>query len=269
MNLNNTLVPDGAQPPADLPLAGRVAFVTAAAGAGIGQATVRRLAHAGADVVVTDLDVGRTERVASEIAAETGRQVIGRALDIRDEDQINRVIAEVLSSWGRIDVLVNNAGTSEPAPVWETTSESWRRVVDVCLTGHFLTMRAILPQMIERRQGSIVNIASIEAWTSGTPGNTAYHAAKAGVLALTRSTAKQVAPHGVRVNGVAPGLVPNPFLSRMLPEEHLRRLEAEIPLGHPVSPADIADAVLFLAADTSASITGETINVSGGAYMRA
>jgi 3-oxoacyl-[acyl-carrier protein] reductase len=250
-------------------LEGRVAVVTAAAGAGIGQATVRRLASAGADVVVTDLDDKRTDRLAAEVAGQTGRRVIGRALDIRDEQAVGAVVAEVLAAWGRIDVLVNNAGTSEPAPLWETSTESWRRVVDVCLTGTFFTMRAVLPQMIERRSGSVVNIASIEAWTSRTPGNTAYHAAKAGVLALTRSTAHQVGPHGVRVNAVAPGLVPNPFLNRMLPEEHLRELESEIPLGHAVAPEDIADAVLFLASDASSSITGEAINVSGGAYMRA
>lgn len=249
-------------------LAGKVALVTAAAGAGIGQATARLLASAGADVAVTDLDADRTERVATEIADETGRKVLGRRLDVSDEDAVAKVVGDVLGEMGQIDVLVNNAGTSEPAPVWETSTESWRRVIDICLTGHFLTMRAVLPGMIERRSGSIINIASIEAWTSGTPGNTAYHAAKAGVLALTRSTADQVAEHGVRVNGVAPGLVPNPFLNRMLPEDHLAKLEAEIPLGRPVEPREIADAVLFLASDASTSITGETINVSGGAYMR-
>ena len=245
-----------------------MALVTAAAGAGIGQATARLLAEAGADVAVTDLDLARTERVAEEIAGETGRSVRGWQLDVSDEDSVNSVLGEVREVLGRIEVLVNNAGTSEPAPVWETTTESWRRVIDISLTGHFLTMREVLPEMIERGSGSIVNIASIEAWTSGTPGNTAYHAAKAGVLALTRSTAKQVAEHGVRVNGVAPGLVPNPFLKRMLPEEHLAKLESEIPLGRPVQPIEIAEAVLFLASDASASITGETINVSGGAYMR-
>ncbi|WP_354699694.1 3-oxoacyl-[acyl-carrier-protein] reductase FabG [Paraconexibacter sp. AEG42_29] len=250
-------------------LSGRIALVTAAAGAGIGQATARLLAESGADVVVTDLDPGRTERVAGQIAEATGRRVIGRPLNVVDEDAIAALVAEIHAEWGAIDILVNNAGTSEPAPVWDTPTDSWRRVIDICLTGHFLTMKAVLPRMMERRAGSIVNIASIEAWSSTTPGNTAYHAAKAGVLALTRSTAKQVAPHGVRVNGVAPGLVPNPFLNRMLDPEDLERHASLIPLGRPVDPEEIADAVLFLAGDGSTSITGETINVSGGAYMRA
>jgi 3-oxoacyl-[acyl-carrier protein] reductase len=247
---------------------GQVALITAAAGAGIGQATARLLASAGAEVVVTDIDAKRVERVCSEIAAETGRRCSGHVLDVSDEASVATVVAAALSDHGRIDVLVNNAGSSQPAPIWETTIESWRRVIDVTLTGHFLTMRAVLPGMIERGSGSIVNIASIEAWTSGTPGNTAYHAAKAGVLALTRSTAKQVAQFGIRVNGVAPGLVPNPFLNRMIPPEELKRMEGEIPLGRPVEPSEIADAVLFLAGEGSRSITGETINVSGGAYMR-
>lgn len=250
-------------------LDGQIALITAAAGAGIGQATARKLALAGADVVITDLDAKRTTKVADAITEETGRKVLGLALDVTDEAGVASVVERILAERGRIDILVNNAGTSEPAPLWNTTLESWRRVVDVCLTGHFLTMRAVLPRMIERRSGSIVNIGSIEAWTSGTPGNTAYHAAKAGVLALTRSTAKQVAQYGVRVNAVAPGLVPNPFLSRMLPEDHLAKLQSEIPLNREIDPADLADAVVFLAGETARSITGECINVSGGAYMRA
>lgn len=249
-------------------LDGQVALVTAAAGAGIGQATARLLAGAGAELIVTDIDAKRVQRVASEIAAETGRRCSGHVLDVSDEAAVHDVVAAALADHGRIDVLVNNAGTSAPMPIWETTTDSWRRVIDVSLTGHFLMMRAVLPGMMERRAGSIVNIASIEAWTSGTPGNTAYHAAKAGVLALTRSSAGQLAPYGIRVNGVAPGLVPNPFLSRMIPADELERMAGEIPLGRPVAPGEIADAVLFLAGEASRSITGETINVSGGAYMR-
>jgi len=250
-------------------LEGQVALITAAAGAGIGQATARVLALAGADVVITDLDAKRTAKVAEALSEQTGRKVEGRALNVTDEAGVAAVVEEILAERGRIDVLVNNAGTSEPALLWETSLESWRRVVDVCLTGHFLLMRAVLPQMIARGSGSIVNIASIEAWTSGTPGNTAYHAAKAGVLALTRSTAGQAAPYGVRINGVAPGLVPNPFLSRMLPEDHLAKLQEQIPLNREIDPEDIANAVLFLAGESARSITGEIINVSGGAYMRA
>ena len=184
--------------------------------------------------MITDLDAKRTAKVADALTEETGRKVLGRALDVTDEARVAAVVEEILAERGRIDILVNNAGTSEPAPLWETTMESWRRVVDVCLTGHFLTMRAVLPQMIERGSGSIINIASIEAWTSGTPGNTAYHAAKAGVLALTRSTAKQVAPYGVRVNAVAPGLVPNPFLS----QDAAGGPSGEVAVRDPAEPGD-------------------------------
>ncbi|HUR75186.1 MAG TPA: SDR family oxidoreductase [Sporichthya sp.] len=250
-------------------LDGQVALITAAAGAGIGKATARVLALAGADVVLTDLDPGRTAKAAEALAEETGRKVIGRPLDVRDEAAVQALVDEVLADRGRIDILVNNAGTSEPAPLWETSTESWHRVLDVCLTGHFLLMRAVLPQMIERRSGSIINIASIEAWTDVIPNNVVYQTAKAGVVGLTRAAAAQVGPYGVRVNGVAPGLVPNPFLARMIPAEDLARLQENMALDVTIEPEDIANAVLFLAADTGRSITGETINVSGGGYMRA
>ncbi len=250
-------------------LDGQVALITAAAGAGIGKATARTLALAGADVVITDLDPGRTAKVADALAEETGRKVIGRPLDVRDEAAVQALVDEILADRGRIDILVNNAGISEPAPLWETSTESWHRVLDICLTGHFLLMRAVLPQMIERRSGSIINIASIEAWTDVIPDNVVYQSAKAGVVGLTRAAAAQVGPYGVRVNGVAPGLVPNPFLARMIPADDLARLQQNMALDITIEPEDIANAVLFLAADTGRSITGETINVSGGAYMRA
>ncbi len=250
-------------------LDGQVALVTAAAGAGIGKATARVLALAGADVVLTDLDAGRTAKAAEAIAEETGRNVIGRSLDVRDEAAIAALVEEILADRGRIDILVNNAGTSEPAALWETSTESWHRVMDICLTGHFLLMRAVLPQMIERGSGAIINIASIEAWTDVIPNNVVYQTAKAGVVGLTRAAAAQVGQSGVRVNGVAPGLVPNPFLARMIPAEDLERLQQNMALEVTITPEDIANAVLFLAADTGRSITGETINVSGGAYMRA
>lgn len=251
---------------------GRVALVTAAGGPGIGRATARLLADHGAHVVITDLSGDRAAKVAAEVAAEVAdrpdQRVIGRELNVTDDAAVDELVAEVLGELGSIDVLVNNAGTSEPAPVWETSTESWRRVVDVCLTGSFFTMRAVLPGMISRRTGTVVNIASTEAWTSRTPGNTAYHAAKAGLLALSRSTAVQVGPHGVRVNCVAPGLTPNPLLNKVIPEQYLEQMRSEIPLGEPSSPDDIADAVLFLASDASRSVTGETIAVCGGSAMR-
>ncbi len=249
-------------------LSGRVALVTAAAGVGIGKATARCLAEHGAAVVVSDISERRAVRTASAIAAETGGRAIGRGLDVTDEAAVARTVGEVIETLGRLDILVNNAGTSAPALLWETTTESWRRVVEVCLTGAFFTMRAVLPHMIERRSGSIVNIASTEAWTSRTPGNTAYHASKAGLLALTRSTAAQAGPYKVRVNAVAPGLTPNPALAKVIPEQYLREMAEEIPLGEPSTPEDIADAVLFLAGDRSRSITGETIAVCGGSAPR-
>ncbi|GAA5174602.1 SDR family oxidoreductase [Pseudonocardia eucalypti] len=246
-------------------LTGRVALVTAAAGPGIGRATAGLLAEHGATVVLTDR---AGDRVAEAVRDLARTDVHGLTLDVTDEQRVAEVFEQVLRDHGRIDILVNNAGTSLPAPIWEISTAAWRKVVDVCLTGAFFTMRAVLPHMIARGSGSIVNIASTEAWTSRTPGNTAYHAAKAGLLALTRSTAVQVGPHQVRVNCVAPGLTPNPLLSRVIPEQDLREMRDEIPLGRPSTPEDIADSVLFLAGDASRSITGETIAVCGGSAMR-
>src|SRR5262245_58339662 len=144
-------------------LTGRVALVTAAGGPGIGRATARLLAAHGAHVVVTDLSGDRAAKVASEVTAEltskaAGQRIVGRRLDVTDDAAVDALVAE----FGRIDLLVNNAGTSQPAPVWETSTESWRKVVDVCLNGSFFTLRAVLPGMIERGGGSIVNIASTE-----------------------------------------------------------------------------------------------------------
>lgn len=255
--------------PTTTSLEGQVALITAAAGAGIGRVTARVLAAAGADVVITDLDAGRTAKVADALTEETGRKVTGYPLDVRDEAGIQSLVDEVVRERGHIDLLVNNAGTSEPAPLWNTSAESWHRVMDICLTGHFLLMRAVLPQMIARHSGCIINIASIEAWDDLIPDNVVYQTAKAGVVGLTRAAAAQVGQYGVRVNGVAPGLVPNPFLSRMIPEKDLQALHERAALEHVISPEDIANAVLFLAADSGRSITGETINVSAGAYMRA
>jgi 3-oxoacyl-[acyl-carrier protein] reductase len=249
-------------------LTGRVAVITAAAGPGIGQATALLLASHGADVVVTDRAAERVSSVAAQISDTVGRPVLGLPLDVTDESNVNAVMSQVSNDLGQIDILVNNAGTSRVAPVWETSTSDWRKVVDVCLTGSFFTMRAVLPGMIARGSGAIVNIASTEAWTSRTPGNTAYHAAKAGLLALSRSTASQVGQYQVRVNCVAPGLTPNPLLSRVVPAAELESMAAEIPLGRPGTPDEVADAVLFLVSDASRSITGETISVCGGSFMR-
>ena len=251
-------------------LDGRVAVVTAAAGAGIGASIAETLAAHGASVAITDVHEGRAEEVATRIAETHGVRTLAVAMDVTNEDTISRVFADVAADLGRLDVLVNNAGINKLEPVWEMSSENFRQVVDVCLTGTFLCSREALKQMVEAGAGSIVNIASIAGWDPrGSMGQAHYAAAKAGVMGFTRAAAIEAAPRGVRVNAVAPGFVPNPFLERVYPPEFLEARRLQVPLGRVGEPSDIADAVLFLASDLSRFVVGETLSVSGGLYMNA
>jgi 3-oxoacyl-[acyl-carrier protein] reductase len=250
-------------------LEGRVALVTAAAGAGIGRASAHALAKAGADVVVTDKHERRTTETAAAIAKETGRKVIGIPLDVTDEAQVNEVIRQANAEMGHIDILVNNSGINELVPVWEMPTETWNKVILLCLTAHFWTIRAVLPGMMERRRGAIINISSGAAWEGSNEGEVHYCAAKAGVTALTRATAAEVAPYGIRVNCIAPGLVYNEFLSRIYPQEFFDRVAAETPIGRVGAPEDIANAVVYLASDKSSYMVGETLSLSGGHYFHA
>jgi len=250
-------------------LEGRVALVTAAAGAGIGQAVARALAAAGADLVVTDVHERRTLQLADEIAASSGRKVLGLPLDVTDEARVGAVVSEVIARLGRLDILVNNSGINELRPIWEMPTATWRKVIDVCLTGHFFTLRAVLPHMIEHKRGAIVNIASVAGWIGSREGESHYAAAKAGVMGLTRAVATEVAPHGIRVNAIAPGLVWNEFLARIYPPQFFREMEQKTPLGRVGRPDDIANTVVFLASDRSSFMTGEVLCVSGGMYLHA
>ena len=247
----------------------RVALVTAAAGAGIGAAAARRLAHDGFDVVVTDAHERRCHEFADTLAGEVGRQVSSYHLDVTDHAQVQAVIAEVAAAKGRLDVLVNNAGWSKIEPVAEMSTETWQRCLAVDLTGTFVCMRAALPHMIAAGSGSIINISSIAAWEMSTEHGAAYSAAKAGVLALTRVAAAENGTHGIRVNAIAPGLIYNDFLRRIYPEEFFENYLAEKAfLGRIGQPDDVAAMVSLLASEESSYITGEVFTVSGGVSAR-
>ena len=247
----------------------RVALVTAAAGAGIGAAVARRLAHDGLDVVVTDAHQRRCQEFADALSGEVNREISAYHLDVTDHDQVRAVMSEVAAAKGGLDVLVNNAGWSRIEPVAEMSLETWQRCLDVDLTGTFVCMRHALPAMIDGGGGSIINISSIAAWEMSTEHGAAYSAAKAGVLALTRVAAAENGAHGVRVNAVAPGLIYNDFLRRIYPEEFFDDyLSRKAVLDRIGRPEDVAGMVSFLASDEASYVTGEVFTVSGGVSAR-
>ena len=248
-------------------LDGKVAIVTAAAGAGIGQAAARRFAQEGAQVVISDAHPRRVQEVADAIAKDIGRDVPALAVDVRDADQVRSMVQTAIDRFGRVDVLMNNAGINRLVPVWEMDDETWRMVIDVNLTGTFYCTRAVLPHMIERKSGAIINMASVVGWFGSGDGEAHYAAAKAAVMGFTRAVAAEVGEHGVRVNAIAPGLVYNEFLERIYPKEFFERFVRRVPLGRAGEPSDVADLALFLASDMSRYITGEVICISGGAFM--
>lgn len=250
-------------------LDGKVAIVTGAAGAGIGQAVARRFAIEGAKVLVTDAHPERPIQVAQAIADEHEVDAMGMAVDVRDPEQISAMVEAALDRWGRIDVLHNNVGVNKLAPIWELDDETWDFVQDVCLKAAFRTMRAVLPAMIEQGSGAIVNMASIAGYIGSTVGEAAYCAAKAGVMGLTRAAAAELGPKGVRVNAIAPGLIWNPFLERIYPPGELQKMIEPSALGRPGQPEEVAALALFLVSDESRYITGEVQTISGGLYYHA
>lgn len=250
-------------------LAGKVAIVTGAAGAGIGQAVARRYAAEGARLVVTDAHASRPAQVAADIQEAHGVETIGMTVDVREPEHIAAMVQAATERWGRVDVLHNNVGINKLAPIWEMDDETWDFVQDVCLKAAFRTMRAVLPTMMEQGSGSIVNMASVAGYIGSTVGEAAYCAAKAGVMGLTRAAAAELGPRGVRVNAIAPGLIWNPFLERIYPPGELQKLVEPAALGRAGQPEEVAALSLFLASEESRYITGEVHTISGGMYYKA
>jgi 3-oxoacyl-[acyl-carrier protein] reductase len=245
----------------------KVAVVTAAAGAGIGAAIVRRLAADGFDVVVTDAHERRCKQLAEDLSAEHGREFPAIPLDVTDAAGVEEAMNTVVAERGRLDVLVNNAGWSKIEPVAEMSLDTWQRCLDVDLTGTFVCMRYALPHMITAGSGAIVNISSIAAYEASTEHGAAYSAAKAGVLALTRVAAAENGRHGIRVNAITPGLIYNEFLRKIYPDEFFAGYaENRSLVGRVGDPEDVAAVTAFLVSDQAGYITGEVYGVSGGVY---
>lgn len=243
----------------------KVALVTAAAGAGIGAAVADRLASDGFDLVVTDAHERRCHEFASTLSERYQQECLALPLDVTDHTEVEATISRAVQHFGRLDVVVNNAGWSKIEPVAEMSLETWQKCIEVDLTGTFLVMRYALPHMIAGGGGNIVNIGSISAFETSTEHGAAYSAAKAGVLALTRVAAAENGLHGIRVNAVAPGLIYNDFLRKIYPDEFFSGYaENRSLVGRVGQPADVAALVSFLVGDEAGYITGEVYGVSGG-----
>lgn len=249
----------------------KVAIVSAAAGVGMGQEVARRFGQEGAEIVVTDAHERRVTETAEKLSDELGREVLGLRVDVRNADEIEAGVQATLDKHGKIDILYNNAGINKLAPVWELSDDDWSLVQDICLGGCFRFSRAVLPHMIKRKQGSVINVSSIAGWHSDTGGGgqAAYSAAKAGVMGLTRATAAEVGQYGIRVNGIAPGLIYNPFLDRIYDKEWFKEKADETILGRMGRPEDVTGLAVFLCSDEAGFITGEIHCVSGGRFMHA
>ena len=242
-------------------LAGRVVVVTAAAGTGIGSATARRAVEEGATVVVSDWHERRLGEAADALAELAGSRPLAVPCDVTVEEQVQGLFDAVVREHGRVDVLVNNAGLGGTADLVDMTDEQWSRVLDVTLTGTFRCTRAALRLMRDQGSGVIVNNASDIGWRAQR-GQAHYAAAKAGVMALTRTAGVEAAPYGVRVNAVSPSLAMHPFLAKVTTDELLAELAAKEAFGRPAEPWEVANVIVFLASDYSSYMTGEIVSVS-------
>ena len=248
-----------------LQLEGQVAIVTGAASPrGIGWASAKRFADEGARGVVLDLDAGAAERAAALL----GPEHLGLACDVRDEAACQAAVGQVLDRLGRVDILLNNAGVSQSQRLLDSTQQDYDLVMDTSVRGSFNMSRAVVPHMKGQHRGAIVCMGSVAAQRGGgILGGPHYSAAKGALQSLAKAMARELAPDGVRVNAVAPGMVDTDLLVGKIDDAGKRRVAEGVPLGRLASAQDIANACLFLASDQSAYITGIVLDVSGGLHI--
>lgn len=244
-------------------LEGKVAIVTGAA-QGIGRAIAEVLARDGADIVVADLDPGRSQETVAAIT-KLGRRAVNVKVNVAEWNDVKNMTDQVLKDWGKIDILVNNAGVTRDGLLVRMKEEDWNLVLQVNLHGTFHCTKAVLQPMTKQRSGRIVNIASIVG-VMGNAGQANYAASKAAVIGFTKSVAREYASRMVTVNAVAPGFV-DTAMTQGLQQEVRDTLLKQIPLGRLGQPADVAEAVRFLASEEAGYITGQVLHVNGGMLM--
>ena len=242
-------------------LQGEIALVTGAT-RGIGAAIADELAARGAKVVGTATSESGAQAITQRLSAHGGE---GRVLNVTDGAAVDALIEAIVKNHGGLSILVNNAGITRDQLLMRMKDEDWQAILDTNLTSVYRTCKAVMRTMMKARKGRIVNIASVVGVT-GNPGQTNYAAAKAGIIAFSKSLAREIGSRGVTVNVVAPGFI-DTDMTRALTDEQRKALEGTIALGRLGTPADVAHAVAFLASPAAAYITGETLHVNGGMYM--
>jgi NAD(P)-dependent dehydrogenase (short-subunit alcohol dehydrogenase family) len=244
----------------DLGLKGKVALITGAA-SGFGSAVAAAFVEEGCTVYLADLNLPGAEGVKDAL----GKNTHALALDVGNASDVAAKIETIAQRENRIDILVNNAGVIKVGSVIESSAEDWEQVCRVNLSGVLYCSKAVIPPMTRQRSGKIINLASIAGFKGGgVIGNVLYGTTKAGVIALTKGLARELGPHGINVNAIAPGLAETGMTNQYLDDDKRRQFSNIIPMGRLATPGDIVKLVIFLASDASGYITGETITIDGG-----
>jgi len=244
-------------------LQGRIALVTGAA-QGIGKAIAAELAAAGATLALADMNEAKLNETAAELAV-TGTTTAAFVMNVSDQESIDAGAKAILEKFGKVEILVNNAGITRDNLMLRMKRSEWDSVISINLTGAFLLTQALLSPMLKNRWGRIVNIASVVG-RAGQAGQVNYAASKAGIIGFTKSLAREVASRNITVNAVAPGYIETP-MTAVLSEEVTKAMLATVPLGRRGTPQDVANAVKFLASDAASYITGHVLDVNGGMFM--
>ena len=243
-------------------LEGQVALVTGAS-RGIGAVIARRLAQDGAKVAVNYQSSEEAARQVAQSIIDLGGEALVMAGDVSREDSAEGFVKQVLEQWGRIDILVNNAGITRDRLLLRMTAEDWDRVIEVNLRGAFLCTRYVMPHLIRRRQGRVINISSVVG-LGGNPGQANYAASKAGLIGFTKAVAREVASRNITVNALAPGFIDTGGMVDQMTEEARKQVLGRIPMGRFGSADDVAEAVIFLCGPGAGYITGQVLTIDGG-----
>ena len=247
-------------------LAGKVALITGAA-KGIGRAIAFGFAQEGVKVVIADIDYRAALNTSNEIN-DSGKAAFPIEMDVRNKKQVEEAVNQVIEKKGKIDILVNNAGVTGVTRIYNTSDEEWKRIMETNLAGVFYCCRAVIQDMIKRRSGKIINIASIAGKVGGgLLGSSIYAASKAGVIGLSKGMARELATYNINVNTIAPGSIDTDITKKYMTAQQREQSIKRIPLGRRGKPEDIVGAAILLASEESSFITGATIDINGGVLM--